>query len=171
MDILSTIKHYDLEAIVCGAGPSAWDLWGLAIPSNIRMYGAGNVSRFIRLDVYAYGDLDHLENIPVPPCLTYGSPRNVNDTEGLLYYDEVWPTGRSSGGMAISLACLSYTRIGIIGFDGIGYGGEVYDPAGVPGQKLVFNYWLDRNRKLVSLMEKSIFNNLLTISTCDEDFL
>ena len=76
-----------------------------------------------------------------------------------MLFRSTWlPTGKSSGGMAMSLACLFYERVGIIGFDGWWKKG-LYDPEGRAGQLSVIVSWQKKDRLLYNLMEKTVFED------------
>lgn len=169
----------NLEAIAIGTGPSFYkwkDTEVLkftneeGVEYSPRLVGCGVVPHYVHgLFAYCYGDLTHVNNIPDPKgqyhpgCMNYSSTRNLKDKEGLIPYTNLdVPHGNSSGGMAFSLACLHYNVVGFVGFDGYkdeftGVTEDVYQDF-VYQFRFLINYWQNRGRRIVSLMEDSIFN-------------
>lgn len=152
-------------------GPKVWH------PS---LYGCGVTPLYINnIRYYGYGDIVHIRNVPDgrlsdphhPGCITYAGTRNLEDkkphgeyTPPLLKYSDLdLPHGESSGGMAISMACLHHDVVGIIGFDGNrdGFGSdEVYENFVIKTRTLI-NYWQNRGRRIISLMPNSVFNSIV----------
>lgn len=184
-----------LDAIAIGTGPSFYDWIKEPVLTyystkdgtdtkpkswSPKLYGCGVSPLYINnLSYYLYGDSTHVNNIPDPDsqfhpgCITYAGTRNLNDkrTDGantprlLPYADLDLPHGESSGGMALSLACLHSNVVGLIGFDGhrdgfVGTSDEDYSNFLFKTRQLI-NYWQNRGRRLVSLMPDSVFNPIL----------
>lgn len=159
------------------------------------LYGCGVVPNYINgLRHYELGDSIYINNVPDPSsefhpgCVTYAGTRNLQDkrTDGgptpalLPFADLDIPHGESSGGMALSHACLNHNVVGIIGFDGWRSG---FKPYAAPGETSVdleslkladerhdnfvrkfrhlINYWQNRGRRIISLMPSSVFNPIL----------
>lgn len=175
-----------LEAIAIGTGPSFYKWKDTevmkftneeGIEYSPRLIGCGVVPLYINgLFAYCYGDSTHLKNIPDPKgpyhpgCLNYSGTRNLQDRDDrnidlLPYASFEIPHGNSSGGMAFSLACLHHNVIGIVGFDG--YKEDFTDVSEAVYKDFVFqfryliNYWQNRGRRIVSLMEQSVFNPII----------
>lgn len=183
------IEGESIEAIAIGAGPSLYnDFLNRPVISYVladgtiyepRLIGCGVVPLYVHnLWAYCYGDLTHLKNIPRPDhpfhpgVRNYASSRNISDfdllqeehrrTDKMLPFADLdIPHGNSSGGMALSLACLHYNVVGFVGFDGRNKADFVSNEA---YQDFVFrfryliNYWQSRGRRIISLMRDSIFN-------------
>ena len=107
---------YELDAIAIGTGPSFYEWLKTPPPEGVKLYGSGVSSRHIKLDVYAIGDTCHIPNIP-KDAVVYGTDTMLRYSDKILPYGHTYPHGGSSGGMAISLACLYHDRIGIVGCD------------------------------------------------------
>lgn len=149
-----------MECIAVGGGPSARLLEGCV---QLRLVGSGNVSKFLKLTKYCYGDYDHFANIP-EDIETFSSERNVGDKEGMTLFPAFLPMASSAGGMSISLAChLSKPGdlVGIIGFDGYDRFGIPYDEPSREEHAKLMKYWIDKGYQLVSLMHLSAFNHCL----------
>jgi hypothetical protein len=179
----------ELEAIAFGTGPSFYEY--IKQPHNYkhnhpefgewhtRLYGCGVVPNYINnLTAYGYGDTDHINNIPDPDgphhpgCKTFAGTRNLKDFETygknlkpiplLPYANLDLPHGESSGGMALSLACLHHNVVGIVGFDG---NPDAFPPTVytnfVEKFRHLINYWQNRGRRIVSLMPNSVFNPII----------
>jgi len=152
---------YELDAIAIGTGPSFYEWLNTPRPENVKFYGSGVSSKYIKLDVYTIGDSCHIQNIPRYEAVTYGTHMMLSHSDKMLPYDgDTYPHGGSSGGMAISLACLHHDRIGLVGYDG---------PCGILDLDMkwikntidVLEFWIDRGKKIVSLMPHSCFNEVL----------
>lgn len=147
-----------LDAIVLGTGPSFLNAIRSPIPSGTR-YGCGVVPLFLDVDVYALGDVVHLDHVPSDrPVYATQRVRDAVADPGrfLAYPEDELPHGGSSGGMALSLACRSHGVIGLIGFDGHGK-----DDAFITGFQELIRYWQIRGKRLMSLMPDSMFHDLL----------
>lgn len=177
--IKTPIIQYELPAFTSD-DPSPQEAPQLYEP---RLFGCGVVPNYINgLDTYCYGDLTHLRNIPDPDgefhpgVKIYSGGRNINDlkdadrtqfktTIPMLDFGELdIPHGNSSGGMAVSCACLRYNVVGLVGFDGH-FAKEFSSKEGyddfVWRFRFIINYWQNRGRRLISLMTDSIFNPIL----------
>ena len=177
-------KDGDLTAIAIGTGPSFYE-WiktpmieyrrsepsGQDIIFQPKLYGCGIVPLYVNnLFAYGYGDVTHVDHIPDPNapfhpgCLNYSGTRNLQDKPGLLPYTDLdLPHGNSSGGMALSMACLHHDVVGIIGFDGYPSGFLSYQANQdfVNDFRYLINYWQNRGRRIISLMPKSVFNPII----------
>ena len=172
-----------LDVIVIGTGPSFYEWLKTPVPEGVKLYGCGVVSRYLDLDVYAIGDICHLPNMPnnhSSHCEHCGHSRKntiVYGTIGMLVYDDrmlyydwhLYPHGGSSGGMAVSLACLHYERIGVIGLDGPTGMLEI-DMQVIKDTIDVFQYWKDKGKKIYSLMPHSVYNEVL-LKECQDDMM
>lgn len=143
------------------------------------LYGSGVTSLHINgIMYYGLGDIIHIDHVPDgratdphhPGCTTYAGTRNLQDKKShgeytpplLPYADLDIPHGESSGGMAISMACLHHDVVGIIGFDGHREpfpSDEAYWDF-VRKTRTLINYWQNRGRRIVSLMSDSVFNSI-----------
>jgi hypothetical protein len=162
-----------VQAIAIGTGPSfyKWKDTEEQVPRP-KLFGCGVVTNYIGgLDYYAYGDSDHFKSLPQktwhPDCIVYGSTLELVEQakeKGCTsnYFDpSVLPHGTSSGGMAFSLACSMYDVVGLVGFDGFQKDFKVDDQTYrnfVSRFRDLIQYWKDRGKRLVSLMEESLFN-------------
>lgn len=177
-----------LSAVVVGAGPSAKFLLGCQKPVSQKWYGAGNVPLYLpNIDVYALGDSTHFASVPKYECQVYITdkdfykdpygPRFCSSTQ--ISKMQVWNLeelstyghGGSSGGMALSLACIKHDTIGLIGFDGYKRDGSPYDPPWQSSHTKLICEWVNRGKRLISLMPCSVFNPDLIqmddfLSTC-----
>lgn len=152
-----------LDAVAIGGGSDSWQLIG--VEKKCPYYGAGITSQYLPLDVYAYGDEDHIPNIPTYPCRVVSSKPDEDRTFNGVKLEK-WPCfsaghGCSAGGMALSLACDKYTTVGLIGFSGYMYYGVRYDQEGEHDFRTLVKCWNNLGKTLVSLMPVSVFNDLL----------
>lgn len=171
-----------LQAIAFGTGPSFFrfvddcllDQYLTRFEGGPSLYGCGKVPLYINgLRYYGYGDVIHCDNVPDgrpsdphhPGCITYAGTRNLGDGRSnggympplLPYADLDLPHGNSSGGMAISMACLHHDIVGIVGFDGdrASFGSDEAHENFVNDFRKLINYWTNRGRRIVSLMPSS----------------
>ena len=146
-----------LDALALGTGPSFYEWIKHPLPAGKR-YGCGVSSLYLRLDAYAYGDAIHESHLPTndfhPGVEIHGTDRVWRP--GLILWDDAIPHGGSSGGMALSLACATHQRIGVIGFDGHQMPDEF-----VARFRDLLRYWQSRGKELVSLMPSSVFDDVL----------
>jgi hypothetical protein len=160
----------ELQAIAIGTGPSFYK-WKDTVEQVPRpkLFGCGVVTNFVNnLDYYAYGDSDHFKCLPQktwhPNCIVYGSTielvEQANHICPAVLFDGL-PHGTSSGGMATSLACSMYDVVGVVGFDGFRETMTVDDETYknfVSRYIDLLNYWNEKGKRIISLMEASIFN-------------
>lgn len=155
---IGTSQRPALDAIAIGTGPSFYDWVRRPLPRGMR-YGCGAAARFIDVDHYLLGDAVHREHVPVDKPV-YVTRRVIDQwpeaSRYLVFPEAELPHGGSSGGMALSLACRDHAVIGLIGFDGFRV-----DETFVEGFRRLIIYWNDRGKRLVSLMERSAFDDVL----------
>lgn len=178
----------NLSAIAIGGGPSSKRLIGLTNPmievvetpeayksvqyDRPKLFGCGDVSTYLTLDYYCYGDATHQQHIPPPPCVIYASQRNYQEAVNTIDVtaspihefpvNSNWPSAGSAGGMTLTLACqLTNGPIGVIGFDGFSRTGVPYNPDSQKRHRDIIEYFTAKGKILVSLMDVSVFNDTL----------
>jgi hypothetical protein len=146
-----------IEAVAMGTGPSAM-LWIKAgsYPAVPR-YGCSWIPHFLKLNAYAIGDICHFPDVPTDGTRIAATAcvRKEGHPEWELYQEMLYPHGSQSGGMAISMACREYRRVGLVGFDG-----GMDEPYETDLRKML-EWWKARGRTFVSLMPKSTFDDLM----------
>lgn len=150
-----------IEAIAIGTGPSFYDWIRLPRDPTIKLVGCGRCTLYVNnLDYYVYADSIHEPHLPQPhfhPTVeVWAHSRRHIPNLGWNKWDGEIPHGGTSGGMAISLACLKFQNVGLIGFDGYGLPNEF-----VIGMNDLLCYWQKRGKTLYTLMPNSMFNNRL----------
>lgn len=173
-----------MSAIVIGTGPSFLLNYRSEVfqwPTHWQFYGCSYISGMIKnLTAYCYADSDHRAMIPDPSdefhigCRCYASsPRLLTDKPWLLpFYTLDIPHGCFSGTMALSLACFEHNHVGLIGFDGNSndFQSDTKHSHYYRNARYVINYWQNRGRHIISLMENSIFNEALLDNISSADY-
>lgn len=136
------------DAIAIGTGPSFYPWLRSEIP-NVPKYGAGASGKCLRLDAYCIGDLMHERHMQLG-VTTYASATVFGllpQEDWIHLYDQFGNShGGSSGGMALSMACVFHRRVALIGFDG-GMSGNADG-----NFHTLLSEWKDKGRTFVSLM-------------------
>lgn len=138
-----------LDCIAIGAGPS-YETYE-PIYDNCLLVGCGIVSKTIDLDIYCICDKVHLENVPdalvfYDPCMNSFKEKHWK----LLKYKR--PLGVSnwhSGAMAITVACMLYDKVGLLGFDCTQ---KNLPHTFIPEFKLLLEFWTKKGKCFQSLM-------------------
>ena len=151
-----------LECIVLGTGPSLLDFLlehNKESLKGITLIGCGRL--VIDVDIYCYGDPRRRPDVPDVETTEVYAHQFVHEP-GMIRWQEEWPHGGTAGGMAVTVACLKFDRIGLIGFDGFRTPEfEHYDNFVINFNNEILDYWQARGKKLYSLMSHSIFNERL----------
>jgi hypothetical protein len=176
--------HQPLQAIAIGTGESFYpwkDKWNAtAIGPKPKLYGSGKCPLYINgLTAYGYCDGDNRLGLEKcfpqttwhPDCRVYSTPicmahaKEFNLAGEFLPFPAV-PHGNSSGGMAISLACMENDVIGLIGFDGTretmpDITDKLYETF-LQDMAYLIGFWQSRGKYIYSLMEHTVFDYLLS---------
>lgn len=136
------------DAIAIGTGPSFYPWLRSEIP-DVPKIGAGASGKCLKLDAYCIGDVTHRRHMQIgTPTYATGTIFGLLPQEDWIYlYDQFNVSHKgSSGGMAVSIACLFHRRVALIGFDG-GMSGNADG-----NFHTLLSEWKDKGRKFVSLM-------------------
>lgn len=146
-----------LDAVVMGVGPGIREFLKHPLPLGVK-YGCSYLPSLIKLDVYCIGDAVHEFDLPTDDTEIVCS--YPIDRQGYTEFGTL-PHGGSSGGMAISMACARHKIIGLAGFDG--QFAEDDDDAipFISKTTRLLQFWLNRGRRIISLMPKSPFDNMI----------
>lgn len=149
------------EAIVICPGPSLHSFLRMPRDYDVKLIGCSRVTNYVNdLDYYVYADSTHKDKLPSrtfhPKCQVYSVPRLYVPQTQWHKWDDSIPHGGNSGGMAISLGCLKFNSIGLVGLDGHGLPENWVIEMG-----RLLSYWQERGKYLYTLMGDSIFNNRL----------
>lgn len=82
---------------------------------------------------------------------------------GMLHWSIYTPDCGSTGGMAVSAACLMFQHVGLIGFDGRTneFGEDLPREYIIHFTSSVLDYWSAQGKKLYNLMGESIYSGRL----------
>lgn len=146
-----------MQALCIGTGPSFFRWVEKGNFPSIPKYGCSIVPWYCKVDTYAYGDEEHLADVPVDGTRIVSTDRVWKS--GHDHFDMRFPHGGSSGGMAITMACRGHRDVGLIGYDG-----GLPEPFESDIRKLL-QWWIYRGRRFYSLMESSTFDDLMSNNT------
>lgn len=149
-------RNLNIQAIAFGNGPSFYSWIGRPVP-NVKTFGCSIGPVYRKFDYYCYGDIVHKDSMLLAleqGTIVYSSKRNIVDhpLRMILFDEDILPTGCSSGGMALSLACYMYDVVGLVGYDGY------TDPQANHDLGVVIDCWQKRGKQLISLMPQSVHN-------------
>lgn len=153
----------ELDCLVLGGGPSTPKFLKSYIPdlAQLPRIGCGDVGTYCELDYYCLGDPRRKKDAP-KNNRTIIYAHHLIWEPGMIKFPDNLPHGGSSGGMAVSIACLNYDNVGLIGFDGFNHSGfENYDDFVACFKTEIIDYWTSKGKNLYSLMDDSIFNEFL----------
>lgn len=151
----------NLGGIAIGTGKSFYAWKDKPLTPGTR-YGCGVASQYISLDVYCLNAGVHKGNVPRNGETIYATERTFDLVQAIPHrpahvfkWPENLPYARQAGGMCVHLAAMHHQRVGLIGFC------APITPEIDAEFRAILEYWRERGRVFVSLMDQSAFDDLM----------